>query len=75
MKSQINVLLPVGSAKVLNVFRPKIDHRVGGNSCFVPLKTQPPLSPPSDRVFCCRMQRMEAGGSFRYSLTRTTSSM
>ena len=44
MKSQINVLLPVGSGKVFNVFRPKIDCRVGGNSCFVSLKTQPPPS-------------------------------
>ena len=75
MKSQINVLLPVGSAKVFNVVRPKIDRRVGGNSCFLPLKPQTPLSPPRDRVFCCRMQRMEAGGSFCYSLARTTSSM
>ncbi|CAH3178692.1 unnamed protein product [Porites lobata] len=45
-----NVLLPVGSGKVLNVFRPKIDCRVGGNSCSLPFKTTPLLT-PSDRGF------------------------
>ena len=35
-----NVLLPVGSGKVFNMFRPKIDCRVGGDSCSLPFKTQ-----------------------------------
>ena len=51
-----NVLLPVGSGKVLNVFRPKIDCRVGGNSCSLPFKTTPPPDPQWSGLFCCRMQ-------------------
>lgn len=57
-----NVLLPVGSGKVFNVFVPKIDCGVGGNSCFVPLKTQPPPSHRPVIVFfavACNAWRQE----------------